>query len=411
MRCFSLLCVALALGGVTNGIAGGPLMALLDDSVEAGFRSDMEMYYSTISSLASIAGPVVALVSFAIIGNSWSLGQMKTVIYMGCVATIPCAVLCFFFDDRKALGKESDSVERIEAATATAKEGGHGASGPAGAGAGGKKVLGFVTERHIPWFLFLKNLFASVGAGMTVKFFPLFFTTECGLSPIQLQVVYLCLPVIVAAGTVGATKVAKRAGRMQVTIPCDLLGICMTMTMSLARPFYGLPYVMIPIYLVRCGFMWSTLGLSYSIIADYVPKEYRARWNTLESIASFGWSGSAVLGGHLVAKHGYSVTFAITASVQLLGVLLFALPLLPLVAKESDIQKLVETHKQEEAEDLGSALEEPLLPQGASTPLPIRGLPGVSPTYEEVASEQHQGASLSRSLNHLENVARFGSLG
>ena len=35
MRCFLMLCVVLALGGVNNAIVGGPMMALLDDSVEA----------------------------------------------------------------------------------------------------------------------------------------------------------------------------------------------------------------------------------------------------------------------------------------------------------------------------------------------------------------------------------------
>ena len=56
--CFVILCVVLALGGLTNGIIGGPLNALLDDSVEAGFRSDMEMYYGIIWNVASIVGPV-----------------------------------------------------------------------------------------------------------------------------------------------------------------------------------------------------------------------------------------------------------------------------------------------------------------------------------------------------------------
>ena len=46
---FIQLCIVLGIGGVTNGIIGGPLMALLDDSVEAGFRSDMELYVSSFA--------------------------------------------------------------------------------------------------------------------------------------------------------------------------------------------------------------------------------------------------------------------------------------------------------------------------------------------------------------------------
>ena len=133
----------------------------------------------------------------------------------------------------------------------------------------------------------------------------------------------------------------------------------MTFCLSFLREYYKVPGVIIPVYLLRCGFQWSTGSLSYSIIADYVPKAYRARWNTLESIASFGWSGSAVLGGKLVKMSGYSLTFAITASIQLLSIIVFALPIVPLVAKESDIQDLVET--QLERDDTRRELEEPLL--------------------------------------------------
>merc|ERR1739848_42672 len=132
------------------------------------------------------------------------------------------------------------------------------------------------------------------------------------------------------------------------------MGICFTTAIALLTPYYSKPFVMIPVYLLRCGFMWSTGGLSYSIIADYVPKEYRARWNTLESISSFGWSGSALLGGKLVQAYDYEITFAITASIQLLAVILFYFPITPLVAHESDIQDLVQ-------EKLKNEMKEPLL--------------------------------------------------
>ena len=36
---------------------------------------------------------------------------------------------------------------------------------------------------------------------------------------------------------------------------------------------------------------------------DYVPKETRARWKSLESIAQFGWCGSAALGGILADQY------------------------------------------------------------------------------------------------------------
>ena len=77
MKCFLMLCVVLALGGANNAIVGGPMMALLDDSVEAGYRSDMELYYSVIWNVSSLAGPIVALVLFYTTKNEWTMDEEK----------------------------------------------------------------------------------------------------------------------------------------------------------------------------------------------------------------------------------------------------------------------------------------------------------------------------------------------
>jgi hypothetical protein len=36
---------------------------------------------------------------------------------------------------------------------------------------------------------------------------------------------------------------------------------------------------------------------------DFVPKQERARWKSLESVGAFGWCGSAALGGILADKY------------------------------------------------------------------------------------------------------------
>ena len=38
---------------------------------------------------------------------------------------------------------------------------------------------------------------------------------------------------------------------------------------------------------------------------DFVPKETRARWKSLDSISQFGWCGSAAPGGWLADKYSY----------------------------------------------------------------------------------------------------------
>ena len=49
---------------------------------------------------------------------------------------------------------------------------------------------------------------------------------------------------------------------------------------------------------------------------DFVPKHERGRWKSLESVAKFGWCGSAMLGGYLVDRYDYPFTFLLTAMIQ-----------------------------------------------------------------------------------------------
>ncbi len=58
----------------------------------------------------------------------------------------------------------------------------------------------------------------------------------------------------------------------------------------------------------------------------------RARWNSLDGVLIFGWSGTALLGGMLIDKIGFGGTFCLTALFQCIGVC-FLLPLLFIVPK------------------------------------------------------------------------------
>ena len=65
--------------------------------------------------------------------------------------------------------------------------------------------------------------------------------------------------------------------------------------------------------------MNSTNALTRSVVMDNVPKGERAKWSALESLNMFSWSGSAALGGILVAYKGIIFNFYITALLQLLA--------------------------------------------------------------------------------------------
>merc|ERR1719203_420268 len=132
-----------------------------------------------------------------------------------------------------------------------------------------------------------------------------------------------------------AQKAAKRFGRLEVVIPCTIVGVSATFLLGALSPFYEMPFVMMPLFVIRCTVMWSISAVEGSIVADYTPKSQRGRWKALNSITSAGWSGSAALGGWLIDQYGYGPCFVITAIFQASSIPLLFL-ILPHVAKETD---------------------------------------------------------------------------
>lgn len=61
-------------------------------------------------------------------------------------------------------------------------------------------------------------------------------------------------------------------------------------------------WVIPPLYLLRTWLMNCTSGLTKSMLNDYVSRRNRAKWNALESVNLFSWSGSSLLGGYLISE-------------------------------------------------------------------------------------------------------------
>ncbi|CAE7469707.1 TDRD1 [Symbiodinium natans] len=328
---FSILCAALGLQGICDGIMNGPLVALMDDSCPAGRRSDVETTNAVVYGTASSVGPLVGLVVFLFAGNTWSLSSMKIVIFIGVIICMMAILPCFFMDDRRALGECSEAVhlqDRLMGDSEGARE--------LVIRSQKTSCFGLISVRRVRLVLFVNEMILSLGAGMTVKFFPVFFKQEGHINPAVLQAVFASLSALTVAATLVSTRASKCAGRIQVIIPCYFVGITCTILLGALKPYYTVPGVMLPLFLLRCCSQWSASPLLGSIIADYTPKAQRGRWKALSSIAATGWSGSAAIGGVLIDHFGYGLTFAITGCLQS-----FALPILcslmPLVAKESEL--------------------------------------------------------------------------
>lgn len=159
------------------------------------------------------------------------------------------------------------------------------------------------------------------------------------MTPIQVNVLFMAVPLSVAACALFTRRLALLIGRVQAILSVGIPGVLLLLSMYWMGRGYDLKQsgsvplwrnwsVIIPVYLVRTALINSSKPLKKSILMDYVPKKRRGLWNALDSVMAFGWSGSAIVGGYLVDNYGYGETFLYTALLQALAYMMTATLLL-----------------------------------------------------------------------------------
>jgi len=342
---YLFMLLAMCMMGLGGGVVSGPVQALYADSIPTGQRSQYYVYLFGVYLLASCVGPAVTIAIFQSGSNSWTLDELRDVIYVGMGLEFFAACILLFFRDDCALGEEADHLEALN----QGEEGSADQKAGVDLDKGGLEEAGDAQEpqtppisassmlcsrqQRIPMLTFVASLITALGAGMTVKFFPLFFKNECDLSPSAVQGIYVAVPIAIILFSGFAQRLASTGfGRVQCIMISKAIGVSCLVLMVLCLRKFDAPWpVIVVLYLLRTGIMNCTFPLEESVTMDFVPKAYRARWKSLESVAQFGWCGSAALGGYLADRFDYSFTFLITAAIQGSAILIWAtlIPYIP----------------------------------------------------------------------------------
>ena len=185
------------------------------------------------------------------------------------------------------------------------------------------------------------DLVTAVASGMTVKFFPIFFQDRCGFSPVLVNSILASTTAIMVLFTWGCQLLSRPLGRLGAAFATKLVGVGLLVVMALMKPLWTNPWAISPVFLARTALMNCGAPLIKSVAMDFVPKKRRGKWNALDSVTQFGWSGSAALGGVLLERFGFSVVFFATAAAQLVGNLPYILihPLVPAEAPPQPVRQ------------------------------------------------------------------------
>lgn len=380
-RSYVLMTVVLALWGIVQGISNGPSQALFADSIPTGRRSEMLTWLYTCYLLSSAIGPIVSiiLVTTERDAEDWSISELFPVFFVGVALEIPAAILMFFFSDKHVVPESTEEEDGDDVSPTSSPESedeqppevtenetenllnndsdgtpsepteacANGIPATELSVTSGEPPSSRMHTRHhrmkkaIPYVLFASSLITSLASGASVKYFPLFFK-EVGFGSAAVQGIFLLVPIFISSFSFIAQRMGKRLGRIETTFITGVFGVSLLYFMTwLSRDVGGssdggsdaslwvrAPHralFIVAVYLVRTGAMNCSYPLLESILMDNVPSNQRSRWKALESIAAFGWTGSALVGGILSDEHSYQFTFSITATMQLCGGLLLLL--------------------------------------------------------------------------------------
>eukprot|EP00884_Botryococcus_braunii_P015001 jgi/Botrbrau1/23501/Bobra.106_1s0052.1 len=333
---YLLWCVGAVFWGFTNG-CGAVSDALLADSTPTGSRSLILSWLYSGGLVASSVGPLLASFMFWRSGDTWDPTVLQHVMLFGmALQAIPFIATMLFTDDAM-LGEEAAPVT----------EGGPPVGSdpqetipliPSLSGPERRKVRFGAHWRlryaaFVPYLIACSDILYGLASGMTIKFFPVFFQDPrfVGLRPSSTNFVLAGQPLAIACGSLLAQRVSARLGRVQTMIVFKALGVTLITIMGVFTSVWQCVPLLIPMFLIRTSVNNACYPISRSILMDFVPKASRAKWNSFDAIVSWGWSGSAALGGILIHRHGYQITFLITACIQFCGwlVILLLLPLVP----------------------------------------------------------------------------------
>jgi Major Facilitator Superfamily len=191
----------------------------------------------------------------------------------------------------------------------------------------------FPQDRTIPYLIATGDVVSGLGAGMSIQHLPIFLMDQLKLRPVQVQALSFVSPLVMAGLMQVAQLVANRYGRCRVALAFKWVGIAFMALLIVSYNLRVPTWLICVVYVVRSGFMNSTSALTRSVLMDHVPRCERGKWSAIESINMFSWSGSAAIGGLIIARMGSLLPlFGITAFVQFVA----SLCLLPLLDVDDD---------------------------------------------------------------------------
>jgi len=307
-----MILIAMLLWGAFQGLARPAFESILADSLPSGNRSGIYAKQHLVRQIAMASGPILNVFLFLFLGDVWDISILKSVMLIGIIISLSSTFTLFFFRDDRSMGHESESLFHKQSEENTDNQ--------------------QLTKKakKIPILLVISDIIVGMGAGMSIKFFPVFFRSIYQMKPISVQIIMGLTAVFTGLLGILIQRFSIKKGRAEMMFAVKLMATMCLVVIG----FYPALILLVPLFIMRGSLMNAAHPLSRSILMDVIPKRNRGKWNSVETIAwGLFWNASAVVGGFLIGDNNFQRCFFITAGIYLIGTIPI-LMLIPLVHKE-----------------------------------------------------------------------------
>jgi hypothetical protein len=344
---YTSLFYAMMLWGVFWSSVKPTVDSIIADSSGIGDRSRLYSIQFSLSQSASSLGPIISLILFFFLGDNWTIFDCKEVILLGLISFSFSIPILFSFvsisankennsikynklpiddstivDDEKefdlnsvvnkVVNKDADSVVNKDAELLLSSSSSNSSSLNVNDKNESKVINGNNSESnesssividnqlyctsqpclkgvlYIPAMIAFGDVITGLASGCSVKFFPIFFMEILKLHPVTVMQLYIITPLLISYAMIYTQQLSQKLGRIWATVLVKSTGITLLIALCFLAKSEASLYIILPVYVIRTAVMNSTKPLTKSIIMDIVPKEQRAKWNSLELINGAG---------------------------------------------------------------------------------------------------------------------------
>ncbi|MHA1400737.1 MAG: MFS transporter [Candidatus Heimdallarchaeaceae archaeon] len=283
--------------------------AMVADSTTKGTRTKIYTLMAIFQQIGAAIGGVAGFFLYRYLGDTFEYSTIISMIRI-CIVVIFIASIPFMFihDKRSLLEKREDErgeQERLKNELIMEKY---------------KNCKNFKEKLafyRTPIIIVFADFVIAFGAGMIIPFLPKFFEQHYHRTLSELTLIFSTAPLATATISALLFRLGKKIGRAKAVFWIELVAVCLLFTFATYPPFA----LLMVIYILREATMNAGWPLINAIVMDVLPKNQRATFSAIDSLAFTAFNrASQPLGGQILDTKGFRPAFIITGAIYTLGV-------------------------------------------------------------------------------------------